>query len=450
MKSFIAELIQKIRQYHLDEKKPAQTVSGIGWKQVLTAAEHGFLSERLARNFLFLLDKEINHLKDYPDFLHGLPEPEQWYANNGKPHVRLGQAVGNPDLEVGVRFDLPLFVVCAGLTGFGKTNTLRVLLKEIWRHNRKHPDKKISVIVFDRKGGDFADLTVRFGWKHFHIYETLRLSLENPQGVPPETWDNIISSLFCGHAGLRFAWTTMADAIRKLRALMNPHPTGRLDWPTFQNILDFLNALPETAFSTKPEYVRSLKQALKAVCLSSSKTFSASQGFRVEDLIKNGESAVIHMPNMEPKWVRQLATDLIICPVLKGRMERSERAGYLQCLFVVEEANDDVSEESEKMFSSGMSIISECFKKGRAYGIGACVSVSSLVSVSPVIKENATVHLMFRPSDSRATMETAETLMLPPYGELSLGHLGIGECLFRQIGPWPHAIKVKIDHMPSL
>lgn len=449
MKSFLAKLANEIRRYHLHEKKPSQTKSGINWEQVLIAAEHGFLSEKLARNFLFLMEKDINHFNDFPDMLHGLPKAEFWYAG-GRPHVRLGHAVGDTDLEVGVRFDLPLFMVCSNLTGFGKTNALRVLLKEIWRHNRKHPDKKISVIVFDRKGGDFADMPGRFGWKHFHVYKTLRLSLENPSGMPPETWVNIISSLFCARAGLKFAWTTLASAIRMLLVLMNPQPKERLDWPTFQNVLDFLNAIPETTFSTKPEYVRSLKQALQAVCLSSSRTFSVSQGFRIEDMIQKGESAVIHMPNMEPEFVRQLTTDIIISSTLKGRMERSEKAGYLQCLFVIEEANDDISEESEKMFSSGMSPISECFKKGRAFGLGACVSVSSLVSVSQIIKENATVHLIFRPSGSKATTESAETLMLPPYGELSFGHLGIGECLFRQIGPWPHAMKVKIDHMPFL
>ncbi|MHB9071268.1 MAG: ATP-binding protein [Sedimentisphaerales bacterium] len=446
MKNFTAELARKINENMLHEKRPNQTVSSIDWKQVLIAIEHGFLSEKLARNFLFLIEKDINHFKDFPDFLHRTPTPEQLYAE-GKPHIRLGQTVSD-SMEIGVRFDLPLFMVCAGLTGFGKTTALRILLREIHHYNQKHPDKKISVIVFDRKGGDFADLAGSFGWKHFHVYKTLRVSLENPDGMPPDTWINIIASLFCARAGLKFAWTTFADALRTLLILMNPQPKERLDWPDFQAVLDFLNSLPETAFSTRSEYVRALKQALQAVCISSEKTFSASQGFRVEDFIQRGESAIIAMPNMEPGWVRQLLTDIIISQALRGRMERSERVDSVQGLFVVDEAGDDIHIESEQLFSSGMSPISECFKKSREFGLGLCISVSSLRAISQTIKENATAHLMFRPSDAKATDEAAETLMLPPYGGLTLGHLNKGECLFRQIGPWPHTVKVKIDYMP--
>jgi hypothetical protein len=266
--------------------------------------------------------------------------------------------------------------------------------------------------------------------------------------MPPETWINIISSIFCARAGLKFAWTTLANAIRTLLVLLNPSPEGKLDWPTFQNILDFLNAVPETAFATKPEYVRSLKQALQAVCLSSAKTFSASQGFDVEDIIRKRQSAVIAIPNMEPGWVRQLCKDIIISKALKGKIERSEQSDCVDTFFFVEEADADIDAESEKLFSDSMSPLSEYFKKGRAFGLGAAVSVSSLLQVSRIIKENATVHCSFRPSDPRAAIEAAETLMLPPYGELTLGHLKKGECLLRQIGPWHHAMKVKVDHMP--
>jgi hypothetical protein len=45
-------------------------------------------------------------------------------------------------------------------------------------------------------------------------------------------------------------------------------------------------------------------------------------------------------------------------------------------------------------------------------------------------------------------MEASRTLMLPPMGELSLNSLQPGECLVKQIGPWPHAMLGKIDYMP--
>jgi hypothetical protein len=76
------------------------------------------------------------------------------------------------------------------------------------------------------------------------------------------------------------------------------------------------------------------------------------------------------------------------------------------------------------------------------------LSVSSLVDISELIKQNATTHMMFRVKDPVAADHSARTLMLPPNGELTFSHLAKGECLVSQAGPWPHALKVKIDYMP--
>ena len=119
----------------------------------------------------------------------------------------------------------------------------------------------------------------------------------------------------------------------------------------------------------------------------------------------------------------------------------------MRVLFVIEEGNDDVNITSEARFNGGMSPITECFKKGREFGIGVCISLSSLRTVPPLIRENATTQLVFQPGDSTATIEAARTLMLSPEQTATLGHLQPGECLMRQIGPWPHAIKGKIDYI---
>ena len=447
MRSYLAELIKKIRHYRLDEKTPSQTKTKIDWKQVLLLVEYNMLSETMAKGYLHTIETDIKFFKDFPEFLHELPEPEQLYAE-GRPHIRLGSLADDRNLEFGLRFDLPLFVVLSGLTGFGKTTAVRVLLKRIHEYNLLNPEKKIVVIVFDRKGGDYADLPALFGWKHYHIYNSLRLSLENPRGMSPQVWINILASLFCARAGLKYSWVTIASALRTLLALLNPKPAQRLIWPDFQLLLDFLRALPETEFSTKAEYTRSLKQQLTGFTQSTFKTFNAFQGFRVEELIAAGQSVVIAMPNMDPAWARQLSTDIVISSVSKGRIERSERVDRTQVIFVADEAGPDVNEHVELLFSDQMCPYSELFKRGREFGLGGCISVSSLRTVSPFIRENATTHLTFRPSDARARAEAAATIMLPPYGELTLDHLGIGQCLVKQIGPWPHAMKGQIDYMP--
>jgi len=447
MSRFISELVRKIRHFGLDNKSPTQTKTNTDWRQILMMAEHGMLSEKMAKIYLHIIEIDIEFFSDFPDLLHRLPEAERLYAE-GRPHVRLGSIVNAPDLEFGVRFDGPLFILCAGLIGFGKTTVVRVLLQGVFEYNLRNPKKKIVVIVFDRKGGDYADLATKFGWKHFHVYNSLRLSLENPEGMPAAVWINILAHLFCDRARLQYSEVTIANALRALLGLLNPKPTRRLIWPDFQLLLDFLKSLPETTFSTKAEYCRSLKQQLEGITQSSFKTFNAFQGFRIEDFTAAGQSLIIAMPNMEPPWSRQLFTDIVFSTVLKGRIERSHRVNSTEVLFIADEFDSDVDAQTEKLSSSGMSCPSEIFKLGREFGIGACYVVSSLRSVSQLVRENATMHLMFRTSDSRAAAETAATLQLPPYGELTLGHLGKGQCLAKQIGPWPHAMKVQIDYMP--
>ena len=73
---FSTELIQKIRYYRLHEKSPSQTVTKINWQQILIIAEYSMISEQMARNYLYLIEKDIEFLKDFPDFLHRVPTQE--------------------------------------------------------------------------------------------------------------------------------------------------------------------------------------------------------------------------------------------------------------------------------------------------------------------------------------------------------------------------------------
>ena len=441
MLNYRALLIQTIARYRLDEQYPY-------WAQIRVLAERGMLSAKFCKAFLHQLDPLIEHLKDFPSYLHRAPEEGSQLYLKGRPDIRLGNVVDRPDLEVGLSLQDPLFCLISGLTGYGKTTVTRVLLHAIHQYNRRHPDKKVIVFCFDRKGGDYADLPVQFGWKHFHVYDSLRLGLEPPSEMPPQTWINIISSVFCARTGLKYSWVTLSMALKTLLGLLNPKPTRRLLWPDFQLVLDFLNAVPIREFSSKDDYARSLRQPLMGISASSFKTFNAFQGFHAEDLIARGQSAVIAMPNMEPSWMRQLFLDVVICQVLKGRIGRCDRSDPPLVLFVAEEFDPDIDARTELLFTDGMSPPSECCKRGRDFNVGAVVIVSSLMRVAPLVRENATTHVVFRMGDPEAIEQAARTLMLPPGGALTFGHLPPGEALVRQAGLWPHAMRVKIDYMP--
>lgn len=303
------------------------------------------------------------------------------------------------------------------------------------------------MIAFDRKSNDYADLPASFGWRHYCIHDSFRMGLDAL--VPADIWINVVATIFCARAGLKAAWVTFANVLRWLLPALNPSPTGSLLWPDFQLILDVLNAAPDTLFSSKPEYTQALQQPLEGITQSSGDLFRAFQGFQAErDIIAPGRSAVISMPNMLPSWSRQVLTDLILSQILRGRIQGSHRVDGTEVLVVIDEADSDISTEAEEMFPDRMCPVSQCFKQGREFGISVCAGISSLRSASRFALANATDHFIFRMTDAESILDASRTLMLPPRGELRLNSLQPGECLVRQIGPWPHAMVAKVDYVP--
>ncbi len=121
-------LRQVIAQYQLDEKYPY-------WRRVTLLLERGALSEPTCKALLHKAERAAQEQEDYPDYLHRLPTAEQLYAA-GEPQVRLGTALEDPSLVIGVRFDRALHIVVAGCTGFGKTTLVRVLLHQVREYNQ--------------------------------------------------------------------------------------------------------------------------------------------------------------------------------------------------------------------------------------------------------------------------------------------------------------------------
>lgn len=129
-------LRQVIAQYQLDEKHPY-------WRRVTVLLERGALSEPTCKALFHNAEKAAQEQEDYPHYLHRLPTAEQLYAA-GEPQVRLGTALEDPSLVIGVRFDRPLHIVVAGCTGFGKTTLVRVLLRAVHEYNQcfvKNPSR---------------------------------------------------------------------------------------------------------------------------------------------------------------------------------------------------------------------------------------------------------------------------------------------------------------------
>jgi hypothetical protein len=138
-KDYKSALLQLIAKYRLDEKYPY-------WRRVTLLLERGALSEPTCKALLHNAENAAQDQEDYPDHLHRLPSAEQLYVA-GEPQVRLGTALEDPSLIIGVRFDRPLHIVVAGCTGFGKTTLVRILLRAVHEYNnassKTHLDDRV-------------------------------------------------------------------------------------------------------------------------------------------------------------------------------------------------------------------------------------------------------------------------------------------------------------------
>lgn len=154
------------------------------------------------------------------------------------------------------------------------------------------------------------------------------------------------------------------------------------------------------------------------------------------------------MPDMLPSWSRQFFVDLILSSILHQRIATSHRVDDVEVFCIIEEADGDVSQASELTFPDGMCPISEWWKRGREFGLGGGVVLSSLKPASKLVLQNSTTHIIFHTNDPESNLEASRTLMLGQGGPMTLNQLEPGECLVKQSRGWHHTNQGKINYVP--
>ncbi|MCG7853505.1 MAG: hypothetical protein MIO92_13380, partial [Methanosarcinaceae archaeon] len=133
---------------------------------------------------------------------------------------------------------------------------------------------------------------------------------------------------------------------------------------------------------------------------------------------------------------------------LQPRIATSHRVDRVEVFAVIDEADADVNQASELMFPDSMCPISEWWKRGREFGLGGCVVLSSLKPASKLVIQNSTMHLIFHTNDPESSLEASRTLMLDQAGPMMLNQLDAGECLVKQSHGWHHTYRGRIDYVP--
>ena len=318
--------------------------------------------------------------------------------------------------------------------------------------NRKHPKRQISTICIGRKGRDYSDIPAwdRTRWLHLGIHDGLKLAFQPPVGMPQASWIPIVATIFCANAGLIAAWTTLVSVLLWLGGVLNrlfPGPKELSADP--QLILDTLANSPRNLWSTKAEYTDSLGQPLNATVQALPDQWGWNGLCLERDVIGQGKSVVIDISNLYPPWLRRFVIQLLIAQVLYGRMHRHHTVDTTEVVFVLDEADQDISREAESAFPDKLSTLGALLKQGREFGLMGVIGVSHMGGASRFVLTNAQYHMLFNMADAESVAEASNTLLLPEGAEQLLPALQPGECLFREAqGPWPHPLLAKVDYFP--
>lgn len=436
-------LSELIRRYQLDDRSPQVA-------QIRRWIEWGRLPENIARSYLYAIQPLIEAQESRPNYLARAPTVEELYPD-GVGDLVIGELVEAEGVPVALSLTGALNSIFAGVTGSGKTTGIRDLIVAVHEWNQRHPDRRVAIVCLDFKGGDYADLPGLLGGEcvHLSIQDQTRIALNAPYGVPPRVWINECSAFVAARAGLVASSICLANMMDFLVTAMNPVPREPLIWPTFRMLLDLANRAPLTLFASKPDYEKTLIQRLEGIVRATGDLFNAFRGLDLEErIISQGKNVVIDMCGFSPAWVRGIVIDLLVSQLLVGRQFRYQRGDAIDCLFVMDEADQDVSRLAERCFPDGILPISRCMKQGRESRIGVCLGLSALGPASRMILANATHHFFFAMGDAESLNDARNTLLLQPGAEVIIPSLERGECLYRGPGPWSQATLAKLKNLP--
>jgi hypothetical protein len=439
-------ILELIQRYRLDD------YPGEPYRRIRTVIERDTISEEIARALLPGVEKAAKDAETFPMPLRPPPTADQMAAC-GPFDFQIGSLLHNSAIRVGLRLlDAVRCINIVGQPGSGKTLCARLITTWI-DQLAEAIGRPIPQIIFDPKGGDYADLPHILGsrWKHLSVHDGMRVGLQAPRGVPAIAWVNTLSTIIAGRMGMIAAATTLSKMILCLLEILNPDGEPYQVWPDFQLLLDVARAVPLTLFSPKDDYGRTLLRALEAICLASGNLFRTFNGLDIErDIIQPGRSVVIDMPNLNPPFLRAILIDILVAQVLHGRIARHYKTDRPEVCLAIDEADQYASEIAARAFADGMSIIGQLLAQGREEGLLSLLSYKSLNGIDPFVLSGAQYQLIFRQSDYESFSLAEKTLDLPRGSGAFLRTLPAGVCLFQmaQLG-WPHAMLLKIDQVSS-
>lgn len=442
MEPYVNMLFDAIQRYYLEQREYDLVA------QIRYLSQLGKLTDGRARANLIQLAPMIEEQERRMNRLPRCPTSEEMYPH-GLPALNLGHLVERLDVVLGID-PAAANAILSGIPGSGKTTLFRRFALAVHEFNQRHPDRFIRLVIFDRKGGDFADCKQLFSDQclHLSVHEGLRIGLNAPSSVPVRAWVNTLANVIAARGNLIAAETTLAGMIEFLVAAMNPNSGQALLWPSFKMLLELAQTAPLDAFASKAEYGKSLVQSLEGTVRGGGQLLDTFSGFDVEQhALAQKKHVVFDMVGFDPPSLRALITDIVVLQLLLGRQFAYRRQTFVDTFVLVDEADADVDRKASAAFRDGLSTLDRLAKQGRENGVACWLSVAELTVLSRLTAASTNHHFAFAPADGVARNAAAAALDLRGGADSILPALRPGECVYRHAGGWPGAVLAKIEEV---
>jgi len=432
------QFLTAVQTYRLADRYPEV-------RQYLYRAQSGRgLSEGTARALLIAIEPLVLELERCPSTLPLAADQDEL----GGFDVELGELIENPGARIGIRLvGSPAHCHVSGTTGSGKSTVLRQIIDGV-----DALDQGISIIVFDFKR-DFIHIPDRLGrdhWDLYSIWDGFRIGINAPGQVPGHIWFNQVAKILAARCGLIMSASCLAGIMRFAFAALNDPPDSQPIWPSLPLIFEIARRTPLEVFASKPDYGKTLIQALEGLLGSSAGMFDTMSGFdAVEHVIKPaGRSCVIDLSMATPQ-VSAIVVETILSQLLYAGLCTRSVSDSTKFLVLIDEADAICSARASGVYPEGYSPVGECLKKIREFGGMLCVSTCFIGQASPYIRANVDTHYVMNQADHQSIVEAARTLRIPPGGEGQLATLQPGECIYRSArSPCSFPMLARIDYSP--
>lgn len=433
-------LYRLIKQYALDWRHPDEL------ERVVKRLEKGKLSQVQIRRWMRKIKPWIDEQILKQNYLPSPPKMEDFGIDQKPFEITLGQLSERPKVPFGMNLTKGVHhMIISGKPGSGKTVTLKLYISRIIEWNCLHPDDPVLIIFFDSKkdipnphsllGNNILHLSV-------HDPNSLPLGLNPPRGVPLSAWAGSLSMVLAARLGLIVSRTLFIAIFQWASGQLNLNgsDTSEPITPSLPLILDILNHSPAHLWSEKADYFGTLVQGLSGLISDSKGILSAERGFDITaDCLARQKHCVIDIFNCEPPYLRYLICDLILLQLLLYVMHNHMKTTRTRICLIFDEADLFVRPDAQIAYPQSLSLITQCARLFREYGIQIVIAVSGLQNVAPYLLTGADCHIIHKTTDAESIWMTQKTLGIEKGLDRLNPSLHIGQVIFRYAScPYPY------------